>query len=291
MNTEQEIDWDNFKCRCSAISSIMSNSRGNGPITPTQQQELGELEGRDKLTPRQTERLAELRLKAENSKEIVLSDTCIGYLIEEYSRRSTGKLAIGKELDIAYTRKGKLVEDDSIVLLSIVEGVVYEKNDERVENDYLSGEPDIYVGTALMQATKITDIKSCWDYPTFLKKTLEGLDKGYESQIQGYMDISGAREGEVAYCLVNMPEMMINDYKRKLFYQGEYVTEESPAFLEKWLPMLRSMIFDDIPHHQRVFKQKIEPFTEEKRQQVYDRVKACREWLWKFDETVKNLNK
>jgi hypothetical protein len=164
------------------------------------------------------------------------------------------------------------------------------KNEERVENKFLTGEPDVYKGEMLMKAKKITDIKSCWDYPIFLKKINTGLDDGNEEQVQGYCDITGAPEGQVSYCLVDMPGIMRTDFKKRLFYQGEYISEESPSFLRKWEELERSMIFSDIPHRQRVFSIPIERFSEIKRQQVYDRVKVCREWLWKFDEMYQNLN-
>ena len=64
----------------------------------------------------------------------------------------------------------------------------------------------------------------------------------------------------------------------------EVATEENPEFKAKWEILENSMRFHDIAVEERVFKQKVEPFTEREQQQVYDRVKVCREWLWKFHE-------
>ena len=174
------MDFNKFKCRCSAIGKIMSNSRSSAPLTEKQQQRLRELAYKLVLTENQKIELAELKLKEERSKDVVLSDTCISYLMEWYALNVYGKKSIQKEFDIVYTKKGKLVEGDSLLLLSVVEGEIYQKNTERVENDYLSGEPDTYVGETIMSARKIIDIKSSFDYPIFLDKINKSLDKDYE---------------------------------------------------------------------------------------------------------------
>lgn len=285
-----QINWDNFKCRCSGISKIMANSRSNPQITDKQLERLKQLEAREVLTDKHELELAELRLKMGNRKKALLSDSCIEYLMELYAYETQGMRSIAREQnEILTMKKGKLAEEDSITLLSIIDGILYEKNDEVIENDFLRGEPDVYVGPEVMKATKITDIKSCWDYPSFLKKISSGDNNGYILQVQGYCDITGATEGEIAYCLVNMPEVMQNDFKKRLFYSGEYISDESPSFLKEWKEWQHSMIFDSIPHHKRVFKVNVDPFTDEQRQKVYDRVKVCREWLNNFDETYQSL--
>lgn len=285
------INWGNFKCRCSAIHKIMADSKSNPSLTEKQAVRLEELEARDKLTDTMMKELAELRVKKENSSKIILSDTAIEYLMEVYSWETTGKVPVLKEFDLDQIRKGKEVEDASIALLSVVDGVVYDKNEERVANDYLSGIPDIFIGDSIMQARRITDIKTSFDYPEFLKKVCQKLSNGWQQQVRGYLDITGAPEGEIGHCLVDMPPIMISDYKRRLFFKGEYATEESPEFKEKWQRLERSMKFGDIPIHKRVYRVPIEPFSEFERQKLYDRVKICREWLWEFDEMYENINK
>lgn len=290
----EATNWQEFKVRCSAISKTMASSRSNPVLTEKQTEELKKLRDKEQdkpLSKTDADKLAELIIKEANGSKVVLSDGCIEYLMEEYAYRTAGKVSFGKEFGIDQMEKGRICEGESITLLSVVEGILYQKNTERVYNEFLSGEPDIFVGDEIYKATKITDIKSCFDYPSLLKKIHTGIDNGYEYQIQGYCDITGATDGEIAYCLVDMPETMRNDYKRRLFYKGEYVTEESPEFLEKWNVLERSMMFSDIPHHKRVFKVSIAPFSEIKKQQVYDRVKVCREWLNQFHETYQKLNK
>lgn len=284
------INWQEFKVRCSAINKIMSNSRSNPQLTEKQAERWKELNLKGVLTDPQRKELTELQVKKENSSKIILSDTCIEYLMEEYAFRVFRKKSISKEMDIEYTRKGKMCEDDGIDLLSEVENVYYEKNTERVSNEFLSGEPDIYVGEAIMKAKKITDLKNVWDYPGFLKKINSEPENGYKDQLGGYGDITGAGDLEIAYTLVNTPEIIIGDYKRRLFYQMNVATDENPEYKRACAEMEQSMRFDDIPKHQRVYKIKVDPFTKERKQAIYDRVKVCREWLFIFDEQYQKLN-
>lgn len=285
-----------FKCRASAISKIMSNSRSNPVLTEKQEDTLRKY--REKvdagyyslLTERQRQEYINLEAKEQNGSKVILSDSCIEYLMEWYAWQVWGKRPLSEQFEISQLQKGKLAENDSIALLSVVDGVIYEKNDERIENDYLSGEPDVYLGEQIIGCQKIVDVKTCYDAPIFLKKINVGLENGYNQQVQGYLDISGAPVGEVAYTLVNMPEIMRMDFKKRLFYQGEYVTEESPDFLRKWSELENDMVFDKIPHEQRVHRIKVEPFTPSEQQRVYDRVKVCREWLANFHEQRQKLS-
>lgn len=292
-----EVNWSEFKCRCSAIHMILANSKSNPCLTEKMMVELSELEARDTLTPKQSERWAELLVKKANGSKIILSDTAISYLMEEYSWKTQGMVRVTKELvDIPQMQKGTLVEPDSLRLLSLVDGVTYNPNRdengkrERVNNEFLSGEVDAYVGESIMTATRIPDIKSIWDYPTFLCKIHEDLTKGNDLQVKGYLDITGAREGEIANCLINTPEHIINGLKWKLLNKTDGATEENPEFKEKWSILERSMYFDSIPVHQRVFRKSVEPMTKEQQTILYDRVKVCREWLYNFDEQYSNLN-
>lgn len=268
----------------------MASSRSNPVLTEKQAEELKILENKMTMTTVQKERMAELLVKRENSSKVILSDTCIAYLMDVYAWETGRRVRVSKEMDVEYLQKGKLVEVDSIELLSFVENVPYKKNAERVFNDFLSGEPDIFTGEQIMQATKITDIKSIWDHPTFLCKLNTGVANGNTEQVQGYGDITGAKDLEVANCLVNMPPIQISDYKRRLMYKMEVATDENPDFKAAWEIMLRSMMFDNIPPNQRVHKIPVAPFTDFERQAVYDRVKVCRDWLCQFDESYQKLN-
>jgi hypothetical protein len=293
-----EVNWDEFKVRCSAISCVLAESRENPCLTEKQAARLVELQGKGTLTEKMQTELADLIVKQSNSTKVVLSDTCQDYLIDEWAWQKEKMTRVTKEImDIPQMEKGILVEADSLILLSKVDGVIYTPNvnekeeRERFYNDYLSGEPDAWEGKAFMGTPTVPDIKSIWDRPTFLCKIKQPLTKANDLQIKGYMDISGAPTGFVGNCLINMPPEAVEKVKWRLLSKMNVATDESPEFKAKWDILHRSMNFDHIPDHQKVFKKPVTRMTEFERKKLYDRVKVCREWLWQFDEIMANLNK
>ena len=290
------INFDNFKVRCSAISKALSNSRDNPVLTEKQATELVDLEEKlqknGEITQKQQERIAELKVKQENGKKTILSDTYIGYLMEVYAWEVYGMIPVGKEsMDLLGMRKGKKVETESVALLSEVDGIEYKVHKDRIFNDYLSGEIDIYAGEHVYAALNVTDMKNAVDYPTFLKKIHTGLENGQKEQVQGYCDITSAPEGCIANSLVDCPEEDIIQMQWKVAQKMNSVTIESPEFLAEWPKWERSMRFNHIPKHQRVSKIKINPFTNHERQFLYDRVKVGREWLNNFHEQYLKMNR
>lgn len=275
----------------------MSNSRSNPVLTELQEKKLKEYRdkaGKVAFTQKQLDEYALLLEKESNGSKVILSDTCIEYLMEAYAWEVHGRRSQKERMELQQLKKGKLAQTASVELLTVVDGEMYKENTEkeRISNDFLSGEVDAYLGESVWKMTRVVDLKNSFDEPSFLKKINTGLENGIEEQVQGYMDI-GQCEGFIAHTLVNMPEVLLLEEKRRLFYSspGEFISEESPAFLEKWKQIERDMTFDDIPHNQRVFKIKIEPFSENYRQKLYDRVKICREWLNNFHEQYQKLNK
>lgn len=286
------INWDDFKCRCSAISKILSKPKDANVLTETGAQRLAELESREKpMTPKMVLEYGKLCNQRENIGKVFLSDTCIDYLMEHYSWVTEKMVSVSKEsLDMIQTRKGTLAEAQSVVLLSFIDDVEYKVHKDRINNDFLSGQTDIYLGEHIYAATNVTDMKNAWDYPVFLRKIRGGLTNGQKEQIQGYGDITGAQDLWVANTLVDTPDSIIEDMMWKVLKKIGAATFESPEFLEEWPMWYRSMKFEHISPYKRVHKIKVDPFTDEERQKVYDRVKYCRDWLWEFDEWFSKMN-
>jgi len=260
-------------------------------LTENQVKELADLEAKVTLTEKQKEKMAELLVKRENGKKVILSDTCIEYLMEWYAWETEQMIPVGKEsLDNLSMRKGKEGEREAIALVSIYDGELYLEHKERIENEFLSGEIDCYLGESVYAAKNVTDIKNAFDYPTFLKKIHTGLENGQEEQLQGYGDITGAKELYIANTLVSASGEILEEMKYKVAKKFGAITTESPDFLEEWKKWYRSMVFSDMNPKKRVNKIKVEPFSEIRRQQVYDRVKICREWLFTFHEQRQKLN-
>lgn len=296
MNIEP-IDWNKWKCRCSAISKMMANSKENAPLTDKQEIELAELEARATRTDKMALRVAELVEKRERSKDVVLSDTCIAYLLEAYAWETEKMCSITKEMDVEYFERGRKTEPESIELLSFVDNCAYVKNEERFENDFLSGIPDVLeikemIGETgpIFYVSSIWDIKSTKDYPTFLYKMHKGLDAGNAEQLQGYGDILECGDLGVAFTLPTMPESIRNGYKMKLAYKMNAAIDQDPEFEKAWANLERSMIFDTIPKTKRVYKIPVDPFTTSEQSAVYERVKHCRSWLNSFHQQYLTLN-
>jgi len=276
------MNWDKTLIRCSAISKIMSESRENPPITFIQLQRILELEEKTIRTAKQTEELATLLQKKEKSKDVVLSETCITYLLEVYAWEKYGKEPLNADKKGRAVEKGKLVEDDSITLLSLVDKKMYVKNTDRFSNEYLSGEPDI------ISKNKVIDIKSSFDIISFLSVIKKPINPAYKYQINGYMDILKLDEGEVSSCLVNANRSMINDEMKRLFYKMDVATEENIEYKKAGEQLMKNMTFEDIPMKNRVHKMQVEKIDME---QIYERVYHCRKWLKDFEDVHENLNK
>lgn len=294
MSDNQDINFDKWKCRCSGISKMMANSAQNPPLTEKQEARVIELTDKgDKngfLPPGQALELAALLEKAERSKDVVLSDTCIGYLVEAYAWETEGMCSITKEMDVEYFERGRKTEPESIELLSFVDDVAYLKNETRFGNDFLSGIPDVLKISDDFKAKRIRDIKSCKDYPLFLYKIHKGVDPGNAEQLQGYGDILECGDLGVAFTLPTMPESIREGYKIKLAYKMNAAIDQDKEFEKAWANLERSMIFKHMDPRKRVYKIPVDPFTPSEQAAVYERVKVCREFLHNFDEMYKKLN-
>jgi hypothetical protein len=294
-NKTKEFNAQNFKCRCSAINKMMANKQGYEPLTEKQEQYLKDMEEKAALKPLapgiQSE-VDRLYVKKEMSKKIILSDSCIEYLMIWYAWETEQMIPVDKEsMDILSMSKGRKQEAQAGALLNFVDGVEYKVHKDRISNDFLTGEIDLYMGDDVYNAHTLPDIKNAWDYPGYLKKINNGLENGQEEQLQGYGDITGARNLFVANCLVDCTEQNIDEVKWRVTKKFDAATTESPEFLKEWAKWERSMRFNHIDPYKRVHKIPVEPFTEFQRQKVYDKVKICRDWLHEFDERFQKMNK
>lgn len=199
-----------------------------------------------------------------------LSQTAKSYLKELYIEAVWG---LSRDIQTAAMDKGRLTEEQSLTLLSRMDKVLYIKNRERVENDWFSGEPDIFRGESIRQAQYIIDAKSSFTPWSFFAVFGEKLDPQYRTQLNIYMDLCNCEHGEVSYCLNNTPSHIINDMKRRVFYDlnagVSMETCQDPTFLAACEEIDLSNNFDHIPLHQRRIK-----FSVERDQALIDLAKA-----------------
>jgi hypothetical protein len=291
----QNIDWSAFKVRCSAIGDVLSENKSNPPMTESQDRTLAKyrktLDAGKRLTLNQADEMAYLETKEKNTKKLILSESCIKYLMTEYAWITEGMIPVGREqLNLVAARKGNITELEGILLLSKVDQIQYKIHKTRIYNEYLSGEIDAYSGEEVMKAICIVDNKASYDYPTYLCKIHSKVENDHKNQVKGYIDITGARVGYVSNTLVNCPQELIEEARWSLTRKMNAATPESPEVMEVWPTWERSMIFDRISYHKRVHKVKIEPFTDHERKRLYDKVKVCREWLNSFHEEFQKKN-
>jgi hypothetical protein len=279
------VNWNEVLIRCSCIGKIMAEGKGT-VLTEKQAETLVELQNKETRTPKQDEILFSLIAKRDAPPS--LGDGCTSYLKEVYIWEKYGKEPVGGSERSKYTLKGKLVEDESIMMLSRIDSLTYTKNDTRFKNTHLTGEPDIIVSKE-GNPYKIIDIKSSYDFTTLLSNIGSPLNPLYKYQVQGYMALTGASEAEVCYCLVNMPQELINSEKKRLFYATNSATEDNPDYVRQVSKLENNMSFDEIPIKERLLRFPVQR-DEEMIDKIYKRVEACRDWLKEFDAMHSTLN-
>lgn len=105
----------------------------------------------------------------------------------------------------------------------------------------------------------------------------------YYWQLQGYMALTGAKIGTIAYCLVNTPESIIEGEKYQLLRRMDVVTEDDPSYKRELKLLLANRYFDDIPMSERLLTFSIER-NDSDIEKMYKRVEKCREFLYEFEE-------
>lgn len=235
-------DFDNHKFHPSSLGPLMTNQPGK----------------------KDTKNISEL---GETAKGILLRI----WIEERYGRR--------KEINSKHTEKGTAVEEDAITLYSVVTMKFHKKNSEQVSNEFFIGTPDLFDGPEIMKAEKIEDIKSSWDIFTFYESLYKPINKDYEAQLNGYMDITGANESALIYCLVNTPEHLI---EREKYYvaskMGLIDADTNQEYLAKAAQIEKNMRFDDIPMKDRYIEFTLKR-DEELIEKMHNRVPIWREFL------------
>src|SRR5687767_317042 len=146
-------EFDNITFRCSSLGSLMTNKQGKKDTTTYED----------------------------------LSETCKQALIEMFIARRYHR---HKDITNKYIEKGLAVEEDAVTLYSRLEGKFFKKNDQRIHNEFINGEPDLFRGTSVFDADHIDELKSSWDIFTFFTVKTKPVNKDYLYQLQGYMALT-----------------------------------------------------------------------------------------------------
>lgn len=211
-----------------------------------------------------------------------LSEGALTHLTDVFIRER-----YGRQTDISnkFIEKGLAVEEDSITLYSRVKKTFFQKNDDHLENEFVKGTPDLFTGESIFTADTIIDIKSSWDIFTYFRNFSKKVNPLYYWQLQTYMWLTGAKSSVLAYCLVNTPEMMIQDEQKKLFYKMACLTEENDLYREACAHIELAAIYDDVPLNERVLEFIIDR-DDEAIGRIRDNVIKGRIYLMQLEEMI-----
>jgi hypothetical protein len=188
-----------------------------------------------------------------------LSETAKTQIRECYIESVYGRK---KELFTTPILKGIMTEPDSFSLVEEVLGKIYFKNKEKLENEFITGTPDI------IDVETIIDVKSSLDLWTFTAVDEDYALKTYKQQLIGYCWMTGKKKAEIIFCLNNMPESLLE----KELYKMNLQSEEQREVAKK------NFIYDDIPANKRL-KRYIFDVTEDDFNAIEERVILAREYM------------
>ena len=244
----------------SSLGRLMANDSTTS-ITEKQLITLNTLLTKIKLTDKQATLRDDLEAKRDAPPQ--LSAGAKTYVQELYLY---DKFGIRQEIDSKYIDKGNIVEDASIELARIVLDLdEAEKNEIQIENDYLIGTPDVWNDKVLL------DVKSSWSASTFPFFDTHLKNKMYEWQLKAYMWLTEMSESYLVYCLVQTPEILIQDeIRRTSWKRGEIdISDETDNDVREFHNI------DHIPAWDRVKSFKVE-LTDEDISQMKDKIELAR---------------
>jgi hypothetical protein len=214
-----------------------------------------------------------------------LSESAKTHLVDCFVR---AKYSRQTDITNKFIEKGLMVEEDAITLYSRVNKTFFRKNEEHLKNDFIMGTPDIYLGDSISEASHVVDVKSSWDIFTFFRTKVKKLNPLYYWQIMGYMGLTGAKTGTIAYCLIDTPECFINDEKRKLFYKMGVVSEDNEIYQDGCKHLELAMTYEDIPMEEKVIEFHVER-NDEDLAKLYKRIEKGREYLAELEDQIQKL--
>lgn len=254
-------------------ASECGNLMGTIGLTDKQKVKLNELADRKNdpkakpLTTNMENELSELEDKLLNPE---VPEGLQKYLTECYIQYHYGR---SKKLENKYITKGLEVEKMSLDLYDVVcnkLGGVLVQNETRLNNEYITGKPDVFKGDTVL------DLKSSWDLFTFFD-SMDKVNKTYYWQLQAYMALTGLHKAELAYCLIDTPLALIHDEQRRLQWKMNAM-DNDPEYVKACEEIEFNHQYPDIPKEKRVHVHYIER-NEQDIQALYERVRFCRNWI------------
>jgi hypothetical protein len=201
---------------------------------------------------------------------VELSEGCKTHLMDVWIANEFGRTS--KDIRSKYIEKGIQMEDSGIIAYGIVKGWIPEKSTIRKDDGFIMGEIDYE------KRDTIYDNKCSWDIWTFYRN-VKYLDNPrgnpYYPNMQGYMRLWNKPKSKVVYTLLDTPEKLIENEKKRIAYDftgSEQMLEEALAEVEK------NLKYSDIPINRRIIEINIDR-DDEYIENIPLVVKACRTYL------------
>jgi len=147
--------------------------------------------------------------------------------------------------------------------------------EDRMENDFLTGKCDILRD----KDGWVHDIKCSWDCFTFPLFPPTIPDKGYEWQVDGYMEGYGVKNASVVYCLMDMPEEIL---LKECNYKYGYNFAK-----EQYEEMKARHTYSHLPDHLRIKEYKFS-YDAEKIEKIKARVEQCQTYIDSLTNGLQN---
>jgi len=157
-------------------------------------------------------------MTSSRTKGEVLGQTAKSYIIQ---KAKEDFFEYKTELTNKYVMKGIHQEQDSIDLLNAVRFESYKKNEQREENEWLSGCCDI------ITEDLIIDVKTSWSLETFPATNYELKDLSeYEWQGRAYMWLYDMPTFELCYVMVSTAPELLGEYENGALHYVEHIAPE-----------------------------------------------------------------
>lgn len=210
-----------------------------------------------------------------------MGQTAIKRLVKVYAFEKWGREEI---ITADSLTKGIEQEGLGIELVNRVEGKKFVKNEERIENSFFSGIPDMFEGKDIRKAKLIADNKCPFSAQTFLENEINELKKIYDAQLHCYADLCQSPKAAVYFTLVDSPESIILKKINKLKWDMGVIDDSvDDEFKQAVAELEFNHRFDDIPEKERVIKVEVQ-IENQKILAAHAAAEKAREWLAEFDE-------
>jgi hypothetical protein len=294
------MNFDDWKCRCSALYNVMSNPIGKSYREQYDDATAAYFAHKDKVDKWENEvtnlkhgtktffiksdilsrgfekliRLEQEVQRLEPLKDVeLLSDTSKSYLMDSYVEMRFDRV---RDIKSKYMEKGTMLQEAATTIYSLATNQYFETNKERKFNDYIQGEIDFRQTDHKI----IHDVKVSWDIFTFHKVLVKPINPFYHWQGQGYMWLEDCDEFVLNYILLDTPKKMIEQEKKNLLFEF-YGTEEE---------YMEACLYTDIPMDERIIEFKI-PRCQEDIDRVPGKIEQAREFLNNIPALKKPINK